>query len=438
MSFNNILRLFLIVVLFLSFSVTSSYSLTESIDLFGKTSSADLVLNDIWIEPENPKKGESVTVKGSVYNAGIISTEQVSNVVTVGYIVNDELVEISLLENILPGVENGIEISSGPIFDAAPGNYVVTTIINYHDTLSHLRDNPQNNIAQKIFNIGTEIPTIIDFDVFQYYDDKTKRQQVTIQGESTNIFEEGLQNQEIIVDIEGSGQGKIITNTEGEFLLKTTLPFKNESIKVSAHSEENSLLHSFSKRIFPIKIDEEQSILALEIIPDISQNNLNPTLTVVIFQDSYDNLFKKISTGDYDEENFMTDNFFLTVLPANHEYIVEIYIEGRILDAFQDYFSNSAVTKKEIFISKSSQIQFKIIDEIGEPQSNVTVDNWVYSGSSNEEGLTEWIEVLPIFTANEPYVAKATFPNGEVVWSEPFLIEAEEKKVIQIIQGGNK
>jgi len=438
MSFNNMLRLFLIVALFLSFSVTSSDSLTESIDLFGKTTSADLVLNDIWIEPENPKKGEAVAVKGSVYNAGIIPTEQVSNVVTVGYIVNDELVEISLLENILPGVENGIEISSGPIFDATPGNYVVTTIINYHDTLSHLRDNPQNNIVQKIFNIGAEIPTLIDFNIFQHYDDKTNRQQITIQGELTNIFEERLQNQEIIVDIEGNGQEKIITNTDGGFLLKTTIPFKNESIKVSAQSEENSLLHSFSKRIFPIEIDEEQSILALEIIPEISQNNLSPTLTVVIFQDSYDNLFKKISTGDYDEQNFMTDNFFLTVLPANHEYIVEIYIEGRILDAFQDYFSNSEVIKKEIFISESSQIQFKIINEIGEPQSDVIVDNWVYSGSSNEEGLTEWIEVLPTFTVNEPYVAKATFPNEEVVWSEPFFIEAEEKKVIQIIQGGNK
>lgn len=437
MPYNSILKLFLIVSICSSFSITSSFSLTEAVDLFGQNNSVDLVLNDIWIEPENPKNGEPITVWSSVYNAGIISTEQVSDAVTIGYFVNDELVEISLLENILPGVENGIAISSGPIFDAYPGNYEVTTIINYHDTLSHLRDSPQNNIVQKIFQIGTEIPSVINFEIFQYYDDKTKMQQVTIQGELTDIFQEGLQNKEIIVDIEGNVQEKISTNLDGEFLLKTDTPFKNEPIKVSVFSEGDSVLHSSSKKIFPIKIDEGQSVLALETISDISQN-IDSVLTIAIFQDSYDNLFKKISTEDRNEENLMTDNFFLTVLPANHEYIVEIYIEGRILDAFQNYFSSNTIIKKEIFISESAQVQFKIINDAGEPQNNATVNNWVYSGSSNEEGLTEWMEILPTFTANEPYVTKATFPNGEIVWSEPFLIETEEKKVIQIIQGGNK
>ena len=86
-----------------------------------------------------------------MYNAGVIEIEDVSDAVTVGYIVNDEVVEINLLENILPGTENGIEISSGPAFNAVTGDYVVTVIINYHDTLSHLRDNPENNIVQKKF-----------------------------------------------------------------------------------------------------------------------------------------------------------------------------------------------------------------------------------------------------------------------------------------------
>ena len=58
---------------------------------------------------------------------------------------------------------------------------------------------------------------------------------------------------------------------------------------------------------------------------------------------------------------------------------------------------------------------------------------------SDKDGFTDWIPVIPTITSNEPYVAKAIFPDGRVIWSEPFLIESGEKKVIQIIQGtGNK
>ena len=57
---KTILTLFLIISFLIPLVFTPSYSLTETIDLFGQTNSVDLVLNDIWIEPENPKKGEAV------------------------------------------------------------------------------------------------------------------------------------------------------------------------------------------------------------------------------------------------------------------------------------------------------------------------------------------------------------------------------------------
>ena len=158
---------------------------------------------------------------------------------------------------------------------------------------------------------------------------------------------------------------------------------------------------------------------------------------MVIFQDSYDNVFKKISVNQ-NSQNLMNDDFFFTTLPADHEYIVEVYVEGRLLDAFQNYFPSNTVIKKEISISESSQVQFRIINEFGEPQMDVVVDNWVYSAISGKDGYTQWIETLPNFNANEPYVAKATFPNEEVVWSEPFLIDNEEKRVIQIIYRGDE
>ena len=51
-----LLKSVLIFSICLSFSITSSFSLTESVDIFGRVNSSDLILNDIWMEPENPKK----------------------------------------------------------------------------------------------------------------------------------------------------------------------------------------------------------------------------------------------------------------------------------------------------------------------------------------------------------------------------------------------
>jgi hypothetical protein len=110
-------------------------------------------------------------------------------------------------------------------------------------------------------------------------------------------------------------------------------------------------------------------------------------------------------------------------------------MEGRIIDAFQSYFSSNVVIKKEIDISESSQIQFRVIDEFGKPQKNVNIKAWIYSDMTNDDGITEWIKIIPTFTSNEPYVAQLSFPDGEVIWSEPFLIEPGEREVITIIKG---
>jgi hypothetical protein len=417
-----------------SFSLPSSFALTESVNLFGEINSVDLILNDIWIEPENPSTGEAVSVHGSVYNAGVIPSGEASDAVTVGYIVNGELIEINLLENILPGIENGIVISSGPIFDAIPGNYVVTVIINYHDTLSHLRDNPNNNIVQKQFQILTDVPSFVTYDIYQKYDSKTNKQQITIQGKLTNVFQEKLKNQKIILSI-GDSQEELTTDVNGEFSFITSIPFTNKPTKTTVQIEKNVPSSNFSQ-IFPLKLDNKQSALAIHT-SSFSTNFKNSPLTIVIFQDSYDNLFKKISTDKLDEQSVMVDDLFLTVLPANHEYIIEVYLGGMVVDAFQNYFIGENVFNREILISESSEIQFRVINEFGEPQNNVNVNNWIYSATTNENGVTDWIDVLPTFTDNVPYTAKATLPDGKVVWSEPFLIEEGEKKVIQIIQEAN-
>ena len=252
------------------------------------------------------------------------------------------------------------------------------------------------------------------------------------------MYQEKIRNEEIIVNVKGILKEKAITDANGEFFFETYMPFKNELIEIIIQLEVDPFFSNPTQVIFPIKLNNEQSALALKIIPDTSESDLkSQVLTTVVFQDSYDELFKKISTDNYDKQDLFIENFILSTLPANHEYIVEVYIGGRILDAFQNYFPNNHVIKKEIFISESAQIQFKITDKAGEPQNNVKIENWIYSSTSNEDGITEWIDVLPTFTENEPYVAKAIFTNGEIIWSEPFQIKDGEKKTIHITKRGN-
>jgi len=408
--------------------------LTESVKLFGEINSVDLILNDIWMEPKNPKEGEAVSIHGSIYNAGVIPSGETSDAVTVGFIVNGELAKITLLESILPGLENGIEISSGPILDAVSGNYIVTVIINYHDTLSHLRDNPENNIVQKRIQILDGIPSLVKYDIFQKYDTKTNKQQITIQGKITDIFQEKVSNQKVILDI-GDIKESVTTDVNGEFSFITSIPFNDKSIKVSAHIEDDFSFPEYPQMILPLKMNNEESALVIHTTSDTNDFK-NSTLEFAIFQDSYENLFKIISTDGFDDQNMQIDDSFLTTLPANHEYIVEIYLEGRFLDAFQEDFVESAIVKKEIIIPEYGQVKFRVSDEFNESQINVAVDNWIYSSITSEDGMTEWIEMLPTIIPSEPYVAKATLSDGSVIWSEPFMLESEEKKIISIVKGG--
>ena len=408
-----------------------AFGLTESVDLFGESNSADIILNDIWIEPQNPENGQGVSIHGTVYNAGIVSTGQVTDAVTIGYFVNGELVEITLLEDVKPGLENGVEISSGPVFDRVPGNYIITVVINFHDTLSHLRDNPENNIVQRMIQIGNEVPSIIDFNVFQRYVEDKQSQVITITGQSTDIFQGNLSNQKINIKIGESIQKETMTDREGKFYSELTIPFNKEIIEVKVQNQNNSSFLTPVQQILPIQISSKDAVLSLTY-----KEFRNTPLTVVIFQDSYEKLYQKITTNE--DILDLNGNTYPITLPAKHKYIFEIYYEGKLVDAFQRNFGESQVINKEIPIRESAQIQFRVINENGEPQNNVKVSNWIYSEITNENGKTEWVNIFPTFSSNEPYIAKAVFPDGSVLWSEKFHIEEGEKKVIQIVKKGDK
>ena len=196
--------------------------------------------------------------------------------------------------------------------------------------------------------------------------------------------------------------------------------------------EENSFFPETSKTIFPLKLNEEESGLFIKMTSsDVDLNNI--TWTVIIFQDSYDNMFKKISSEQRNIRNFLMNDSLLTALPADHNYIVEVYLEGRFLTAFQDYFTQNEVIEENILISESAEIRFKVVDKQGVPQENVTIKNWIYSAVTDETGFTDWIDVMP--TSQEKYSAKAIFRDESVTWSESFNVDNNERKVIQIMKG---
>ena len=432
---HNLIKISVVIAVSASLFYNPAFALTESVDLFGEINSVDLILNDIWIEPENPKEGDAVSIHGSVYNAGVIRTEDVSDAVTMAFIVNGEIAEITLLQDILPGIENGIQVSSGPVLDSSSGEYIITGILNYHDTLSHLRDNPANNIVQKKIRIGDSQPSIITSEIYQMYDKKNNSQLITINGQLNNFFQERLGNQEVTIKIGEVASEKITTSEEGRFSMNTDIPFVNEIIKVSMNVDNNSVIGSPSQVIYPVKLNQGESIMTFEIFSDSQEYDFkNSEFTIVIFQDNYEKMLDKIDTNQFDKQDAISDDIFSVMVPSNHEYIVEIYYEGRFLDAFQSFFEENSVAKKDIFIPENGQVKFIVLDENNKPQANVRIENWIYSSITNQDGTTEWIEILPTIIPNEPYVAKAIFSDGSVTWSEPFLLESNEEKTISIVK----
>ena len=145
---------------------------------------ADPMINNMWLEPQNPQPGDVVSINLSVYNLGTDSTKSVTGVVTVGYFVNGNLVSLDELPDMSPGIENGVKLSSGPIWEVTDGTHTITSVLNYHDTLSHLSDNFENNIMQKTYHLGDwkNPPSLISYDLFQEFIPGTKKQIVTIKG----------------------------------------------------------------------------------------------------------------------------------------------------------------------------------------------------------------------------------------------------------------
>ena len=416
-------------VFLLSVVIFSSFDTVSSAQRIGN---ADVLLSEIYIEPADPQPGDHVSIQSVVYNAGIDSTKSVTDVVTVGYFVNGDLVKIAELPDIKPGVKNGILLSSGPIFTASDGNHVITVILNYHDTLSHLTDNSANNIVQRIFSIGDPRPSTALFEIFQEYDSHTKMQDITINGNLSSPDMKFLPNQ-VKLTIDNSNY-TIPVDQDGSFSFSKSIRSFDKIMPVIITVEENYPLigSSYTASIYPVQL-ESDSILSFQIQnPSELYNFQDSSVTIVIYDESY-NEIKKINTDNLLPSEKYYDTV-LVILPSETTYIAEVYLDGRFIHAVKTHLKENMINTSSILISETSKVQFQVLDNNEEPAFGAIVYGENFTLTTNENGFTDWVHVLPTVNDNDPYTVTAILSNGKIISSDPFFVKYGEQKVIQMVE----
>ena len=391
---------------------------------------AELVLENIQIEPSNPKKGELIMITGDVYNAGIMETDSLASIITAAYFVDDELLFIDEIGNVKPGIGNKIKISSDPIWNAEVGNHDVKIIIDYHDTLNDKYDSFDDNIAEKTFSISSLSSTKLLLTASSPYviqgRDTLLNVSVSLEDSDSN---KPLDGKNIILNFDGDNI-YLTTDKYGKIFFSKTVNY-SEALKIESYFEGDDQYLSSSSILILHSIPKDiTSAILVNIIDEKKRYNLeNNSFEFLIFQDSYENLIEKISPT----ATLLDSNTFWISLPAEHDYFAEVYLDGKFLfltDKIQ--LNENDIILEELVIPESAEIRFRVINELGEPQSNAIVNNWIYSTITGENGFTDWIEVLPTSYANS-YVAEVFLPNEITIRSNPFDVFSGEKKTIDIV-----
>ena len=393
---------------------------------------AELVLKQINISPLHPEQGQLVSITSDIENIGLKNTNLFSSIITIAYLVDDKLLYIDDLGNIKPGLSNTLHLSSPPIWNPDSGMHKVQVIVDYHDTLGDNYDSPQNNSLVKSFLIEYKKQTKLTIDTFPHHFTQKGASQVLI---SLFDSESGkpLPNKPIFLNY-ANNNSILTTNANGTISFSTMV--STDGTKIEARFNGDNLYSSTERSSYLYSFSGNNSYAVMHV-PDFTNQYVssNHKIDVLVFQDSYDVFLEKFTPALTDLAD--SKSFFIPI-PANHEYIMEVYLGGRLIDAFQYFIGNNEIIEKEILISESAEIKFNAIDRFGEPQNNVKIDNWIYSANTDETGFTDWIQILPTVSDNEPYVAKALFSDGSVVWSEPFQVSSGEKKIVTITKEGTR
>jgi hypothetical protein len=394
---------------------------------------AELVLENVGIEPSYPKKGEMVAISGEVQNVGFRNTKFFASIITVAYFVDGKLLQIGELDNVEPGVENKIKISSDPVWKADLGKHEIKIILDYHNTLKDQYDSPSNNFADKILFITSPKKTQILLDISPQYIIQEKEMPKITASLIDSDSNKPLSNQKIVFNLD-SNEFNLITNKNGNISFSNKINSFN-TFNVTAYFEGNQEYSStsISSTVYVLP-KNTTSAMIIKISDTQNQYNFEKYMfDIIIFQDSYKKMIKKIQP---DATNLLDSKTFWTTLPSGHNYFAEIYMNGKLLFVTKNDLLDD-ITIKNLKMPEVATIRFKITESKNQPIANVLVNNWIYSATTNENGVTDWIDVLPTFTDNVPYTAKATLPDGKVVWSEPFWLFSGERKIIDINTHGN-
>ena len=188
------------------------------------------------------------------------------------------------------------------------------------------------------------------------------------------------------------------------------------------YSQTNS-----SITLFPLP-NTSTSYLIFDLGDSKNQFNFKDySIEILIFQDSYQTLLKKIIP---DQQTLLDDNTLWISLPPNHLYFSEIYLDGRFFFVTESQLlEKNSILTKHLKLPESGQIKFKVVDENNRLIPNTVVKNWFYSFPI-KSGISDWEHVLP--TTNDPYVAEVFFEGAQIGKSAPFLVFSGEQKIIEI------
>jgi len=243
---------------------------------------------------------------------------------------------------------------------------------------------------------------------------------------------EPLGGKNVILNFDGDDI-HLTTDKSGKTSFSKTVNY-SKALKVESYFEgDDQYLSSSSFLILhPIPKDITSALLVNIMDAKKQYNFENNSFEFLIFQDSYENLIEKISPTT----TLLDSDTFWISLPAEHDYFAEVYLDGRFLfltDKIQ--LNENDIILEELIIPESAEIRFRVINELGEPQSNVIVNNWIYSTITGGNGFTDWIDVLPTSHTNS-YVAEVFLPNEITIQSNPFDVFSGEKKTIDIVTRG--
>ncbi len=410
-----------IIILYLSLIL-----LIPIMDVYAITGDAELVLEDIGIDPANPLDGDVVSITADVYNVGSKNTDLFASMVTAAYFVDGNLLHVGEVGNVDPGASNKITITSPPVWKYESGNHEIKVIVDYHDTLNDQYDSPADNLMNKILSVTNTKNTQISLDASPQYSfsgERTSKINISL---FDSVSYESLNDKKIILTFDGD-DSVLFTDHRGLVSFSNTWnSFDPVNIGVSfdgddVYSPSYSFLTLYK---FPSGVS---SSLVLKL-PDFESYDFeNNNFDIVIYENSYEKLIKKMQP--HPDMLFDSKTFWISLPPGN-SYFAEIYLNGRIFSVTDmNLLQENSVIVEKIKIPEMGKIKFVVTDETNQLVTNSTITNWIYTHSANT-GFTDWMDVIP--AVKEPYVASVILPDESIVKSEPFLVFPGERKIVEI------